>query len=542
MFTSQEFEALFENASIGIVVINDQGRIVLINNFLLQQFGYTHKELIGKEIELLIPKRFKAAHSNHRQHFLHQPQNRPMGIGLDLYATRKDRTEFPVEVSLAHYSSNGQKFAVAYITDISVRKTAENALKALNVELEKMVLDRTQSLTETVAELNKRIKEVEAKDFELHKANTYLKSIWKHAGAIIIATDRNGIIELFNPAAEQFLGYAATEIIGIHTPLLFHDPEEIRMQLAKSSKELSNPNVTDFGTIASAMQFLFDNKHEWTLISKNGSRLPIDLTITTLQNGSNAITGYLEIGIDVTNRKKAEAELRSALQKEKELGELKSRFVSIASHEFRTPLSTILSSAYLISQYQTGEEQYKRDRHIERIVSSVNLLNEILGDFLSVGKIEEGKTQVRKKECNIRQLAKEILTDMQGVRKKGQAISYQHVGSETLDSDPALLKHIVINLVSNAIKFSPEQASIDIMTEINDHSFVLTVRDKGIGIPEEDQEHLYDLFYRAGNVTNIQGTGLGLHIVKRYTELLGGAIHCKSKVGEGTEFKAIFNL
>ena len=542
MSTSHEFEALFENASIGIVVINDQGKIILTNNFLLQQFGYTHNELTGKEIELLIPERFKAAHSKHMQQFLHQPQIRPMGIGLDLYAVRKDRTEFPVEVSLAYYSSNGKKFAVAYITDISVRKTAENALKALNVELEKMVSERTQSLTETVAELNKRIKDIEAKDIELNKANTYLKSIWKHAGAIMIATDKNGIIELFNPAAEQFLGYAATEVIGKHTPLLFHDPEEIRMQLAKSSKELGNPDATDFGTIASAMQFLFDNKHEWTLISKNGSRFPIDLTITMLQNGSNTITGYLEIGIDISNRKKAEAELRSALQKEKELGELKSRFVSIASHEFRTPLSTILSSAYLVSQYQTGEEQNKRNKHIERIVSSVNLLNEILGDFLSVGKIEEGKIQVNRKEFNVKQHTSETLASLQEVLKTDQLINYKHVGNEILVNDPALLKHIIINLVSNAIKFSPEHTLINVKTEINNHNFVLTVKDQGIGIPEQDQQHLFDLFYRASNVTNIQGTGLGLHIVKRYTELLNGKIYCKSKIGAGTEFKATFNL
>jgi len=213
----------------------------------------------------------------------------------------------------------------------------------------------------------------------------------------------------------------------------------------------------------------------------------------------------------------------------------------MASHEFRTPLSTISSSAYLISKYLAAEEQGKRDKHIERIVSSVNMLTEILNDFLSLGKIDEGKIQVRFSEFNVTELIHSFVSEMNTILKTGQKIIYTHSGDDIISLDANLFKHIMMNLVSNAIKFSPENAPIYINTKKHNDSFIVSIKDSGIGISKEDQEHLFERFYRGANVTNIQGTGLGLHIVSKYAELMKGTITHDSKLEKGTEFIITFS-
>ncbi len=396
---SREFEALFNNAAIGIITVDGTGNIVLVNQYALKQFGYEESELLERPIETLIPKRYAHRHERHRDGYMaHSENSRPMGMGMDLYAVKKDGQEFPVEVSLSSYTIKGVHYAIAFVSDITVRKKSEEALIKLNAKLESLVKERTQVLSETVAKLEQQIKEAREKDVQLRKS----------------------------------------------------------------------------------------------------------------------------------------------LEKEKELNELKSRFVSLASHEFRTPLSTILSSAYLVSKYVTGEDQPRREKHIDRIVSSVNTLTDILNDFLSVGKIEEGKIQVRMADFQLTELCNSLLSELNTILKKGQKILYHHTGSTLVNLDPSLLKHIIMNLISNAIKFSPENSQIKVTTNCQQKEIVVCVKDSGLGISNEDQEHLFERFFRGTNVTNIQGTGLGLHIVARYVELMNGSIEVNSELDKGTEFVITF--
>ena len=234
-------------------------------------------------------------------------------------------------------------------------------------------------------------------------------------------------------------------------------------------------------------------------------------------------------------------ELSKALSKEKELSDLKSRFVSMASHEFRTPLSTILSSASLVAKYTQTDEQSKRDKHIMRIKSSVSNLTDLLNEFLSIGKIEDGKVMAHMVAFNIKELLETICNELQTIAKPGQTIGLTHTGDAFVTLDPSLLRNVLINLLSNAIKFSPEGGLISVASATKENCITLRVKDSGMGISAEDQEHLFERFFRGKNATNIQGTGLGLHIVSKYIELMNGQINFESELEKGTEFIITFN-
>jgi signal transduction histidine kinase len=239
---------------------------------------------------------------------------------------------------------------------------------------------------------------------------------------------------------------------------------------------------------------------------------------------------------DVSEMKKIEEDLLQSLQKEKDLSELKSRFVSTASHEFRTPLSTILSSAFLLKNYTQTEDQVKREKHIHRIESSVNLLNDILNDFLSVEKMEEGKVGVKYCRFNIRELLNAVCNEMNPVLKPGQHFNYYHSGKFMVSLDPSLIKNSLINLLSNAIKFSGGDQPIEIHSRVDENNIMLSVKDHGIGISEQDQAHLFERFFRAANAAAIKGTGLGLHLVNKYVSLMEGRLEFKSELNAGSEF------
>jgi signal transduction histidine kinase len=241
----------------------------------------------------------------------------------------------------------------------------------------------------------------------------------------------------------------------------------------------------------------------------------------------------------LTALEKSKHELSDALKAEKDLGELKSRFVSMASHEFKTPLSTILSSAYLLDKYNDLEEPAKRSKHITRIKNAVNDMKLILDDFLSLDKLDEGLIKVDVISINAENIFREIeaiISEMQVNSKPGQTIEFTHTGNNDVLIDERLLKNICVNLLSNAIKFSPENSIIKIACIISENDFILSIKDNGIGISEEDKQHLFERFFRAKNAFNIQGTGLGLHIVGKYLELMNGTIEIESGLNKGSVF------
>lgn len=387
MESKEGVEALFLYAAEGILIANERGIITRINPSAEKLFGYEPNELVGKPLELLVPRRFSGSHSGHREKYNQNPHARKMGQAIDLYGLRKDGSEIAVEISLSPYATSEGKFTIAFIVDITQRKQIDEKIKHYSQELEMQVRNRTMILEEAIQELEK-----------------------------------------------------------------------------------------------------------------------------------------------------TKQDLNMALEKERELNELKSRFVSMASHEFRTPLATIKSSLSLVKKYGELNDTEKQDKHISKIKSSISNLTDILNDFLSVSQLEEGKVSNLSEELNLPDYLVEIIAELQTICKAGQKINYVHEGQDIVHFDRKLLRNILFNLVSNAIKFSDENSAIDVFTSVNATETTLKVSDHGVGITKQDQVHLFERFFRGRNVTHIQGTGLGLNIVARYVEMLNGNIKFESEENVGTTF------
>ncbi|MDQ2862913.1 MAG: PAS domain S-box protein, partial [Bacteroidota bacterium] len=229
MQSSPKNNALFMNASMGVVVVNSKGVIQLINPFAIKLFDYTAEEITGKPIEMLIPRRYHHIHEGDRNNYVKHPRSRPMGVGMDLYAIKKDGTEFPVEVSLSAFDNDGEENVIAFISDITIRKNDEEEIRKLNDELEATVEQRTKDLIKTLDQLKVSSDKLEA-------ALYYQKALLDNAGAMIFATDEKGVIQLFNPEAALKTGYKEGEIVNKKTPLLLHDKNEI----ARKRNEIFN--------------------------------------------------------------------------------------------------------------------------------------------------------------------------------------------------------------------------------------------------------------------------------------------------------------
>lgn len=239
--------------------------------------------------------------------------------------------------------------------------------------------------------------------------------------------------------------------------------------------------------------------------------------------------------VDITQRKRAEAELLTALQREKELSEMKSKFVSIASHELRTPLATILSSAELLEHYAAGLSAEDKLKMLHGIQGAVKRMNALIEDVLIIGKAEAGALQYDPKPVDLGDLCRKVVEELRGGVARQHVIQFEHRferGSVYLDEK--LLRHILTNLLSNAVKYSPTESTVSLLFTERDGQALIEVTDQGIGIPLEDQARLFESFHRASNVGTRQGTGLGLVIVKKAVELHGGTIAIDSKPDAGT--------
>jgi len=244
-----------------------------------------------------------------------------------------------------------------------------------------------------------------------------------------------------------------------------------------------------------------------------------------------------ELKKEIKRRVSAEKKIKSALQKERELNELKTKFLSLVSHEFKTPLSGILTSATLVGKYKKEEQQEKRDKHLKTIIGEVKRLNNILTDFLSIERLKEGKEVYKFSDFSLSKVVNEVIYNSNMLLKSGQHITYpQNIEDIIIRQDEKIVNLILTNLLYNAVKYSSEDTSIDLEVELGETEIIFKVIDQGIGIPEKDQKHIFERYFRAENAVLNSGTGIGLHIIKGHLENLGGTISFVSKEKKGTTF------
>lgn len=544
------FRILFECATLGIVVVDRNGIVQLVNRYGEQLFGYAADELVGKSMDVLLPADRVEVHAAHRKQYFADPRSRAMGAGIALNARRKNGEIFPVEISLGNYEWDGEPFAVAFIIDISVWKKVEAELL-----ISKHKLDEEAIALKQLNDAGNRLWQVDNLNEGLTEV---LRSSLQMMGA------QKGNVQFFDEQA-RVLRIAAH--IGFD-PAFLEFFEEVGTTddsaCARAWKEKSQVFVADtekewlgaMQAIARASGFravlstpIFN--HDGSIIGMISTHFreviePDELAFKRMQLYARSVQGFIERvrNYEVIKRYNQELEERVndrthellvSLEREKQLNEMKSRFVSMASHEFRTPLTIILSSVSLI-EYHSGSGDEVLTKHLGKIKTSVHNLTSILGDFLSLDKLEQNKVEIEWEDIDVTEFIREVLEEAVVVQKRGQQIQTSHTGETRIHSDRKKLRYTFSNLLTNAIKYSPEGTRILLHTAVAEDRFTVSVQDFGIGISDEDQPHLFDKFFRGKNAAAIQGTGLGLTIIKRYVELLGGQVHVNSKTNEGTTF------
>lgn len=403
----------------------------------------------------------------------------------------------------------------------------------------------------------------------IDKNKDFYKICFDNSREGIIVTDEMGNIFLVNKRIESIFGYSEIELVNKNVNLLL--PKSIRNRLIDTHK--NEPSISN-------KKINLDHRNLYG-IHKDGHKVPVIVGLNYFElDGKLFIKAFIS---DITNYKKkeqlfrklnlnleqevklkndelnlinkqlkeankvliveiqnkivAEKKVKSALEKEKELTNLKSNFLTLASHEFRTPLSGIMTSATLIEKYLESSVVEKIPKHVDQIKAMVHHLNRILYDFLTLEQLNSNEIKLNKTRLNPFNLINEIIVDIKSLLKKDQKIKYTvNNSNKELYCDKKILIAVITNLLYNAIKYSPENSLIELNSTIKDNKIIISIKDYGIGIPKKDQKHIFERFFRAHNALEIQGTGIGLNIIKGYVDNLGGSIKFKSIENIGTTF------
>jgi len=438
--------------------------------------------------------------------------------------------------------------------------------KPHDAPLEQMFLERVPAMVSFWAAALFVMRYIKLREEESKQEGRF-EALFEYATNGILMTNKNGVIIMANPAVEILFGYNSGEM----KDLVVEDLIPVRFARNHESHRKNYIQASVPRNMGSGLNLQG--------LKKDGSEFPVEVSLSPFQNQEGEFV--VAFVVDNTFRKnyeksilkqqqelsnlsaalqelneglefkvaertleleRAKNELSVALEKERELGELKSRFVSMASHEFRTPLTSVLSSAGLVRQYAERNDLENIKKHADRIKNAVTGLNSILTEFLSLGRLEEGHVVVNREVGVITECVEEVFEGLRNLLKPGQTLEHQHEGSTLAKLDCNLTKNILINLISNAIKYSPQNAPILVKSQIDANKIKINVHDRGMGIPAADQKHLFDRFFRASNaVNNTQGTGLGLYIVQRYAEMMGGHVGFESAVDEGSVFWVEFD-
>lgn len=513
--------AVIENAVDGVILIDSSGIIQMVNPAACILFGYNRDELINSNVSVLMSSPHRAKHDGYIHAYHRTNKANIIGIGREVEGLNKSGFTFPFWLSISEIKIKGLSWFTGFIHDLTEKKASD--LKLLNYanNLEKEVNARTSELDSSNKKLKTEISQRKLVEQELVASQSIYKAIAHNFP--------NGVINVF----DKDLNYVFADGRGL-------TDAAIRPSDLVGSNFIKRLNGTAAQIAEFELRKVLEGEQRVFEISQNNNFFI--MRAVPLHNSQGEINQVLLVETNITPQKQAEEEIYRSLQKEKELNEMKSRFVSMASHEFRTPLSTILSSAALIAKYNTTELDSNRQKHIERIKSNVNNLNMILQDFLSLEKLDEGLITTNVAYFDCVQFVKEAIEEIEGILKPNQRIiCNSNEPIIRVEMDKHLLRNVLNNVLSNASKYSDVSKEIQVDLIQEKQKLLIHIKDQGMGIPSKDIPQLFTRFFRAGNSGNIAGTGLGLHIVKKYVDLMDGNITFVSELNKGTTFTLSFN-
>jgi PAS domain S-box-containing protein len=474
---------LLESMPDATLVLNDTGRIVLVNSRTEAVFGHARADLIGQQIELLLPLRFRAAHAGHRFRYFTQPRTREMGAGLELYGLRRNGEEFPVEISLSPLRTDEGTLVMSAIRDITDRRKAEQKFRGL------------------------------------------LES----APDAMVIVDRSGRIVLVNTQTERLFGYARAELLEQSVDILVPDrfrarhPEHRTRYFADSKVRPMGAGLDLHGR------------------RKDGSEFPVEISLSPLDTEEGTLVSSSIR--DITDRKHVERALQDKNVELERASRAKDQFLATMSHELRTPLNAIIGFTGTLLMQLPGPLTSDQDKQLRTVQASARHLLSLINDLLDLAKIESGKVEIELQAVAVAEVMREVCASLQpAAEKKGLTLGLQlSAGDLVARTDRRSLSQILINLLNNAIKFT-EQGEVRLEAACAESAgtsvIQISVIDSGIGIREEDQAQLFEAFGKisTGRAKATESTGLGLHLSRKLAELVGGTISMTSVYGRGSRF------
>lgn len=499
-----QYSNLFDFAPVGYILLNEKGIVTNINLTGCNILGVDRSRINGKPFSV----------------FLDSAEARKLHLKLkEAFITG---TFTPFDLRIKHKT----KVGISVIMHGTVTEDKEMGRSICYISIQDVTVLR-------------KAEKLQRKFDDLQREKDTVQQYLDLAPVIFLLIDSEQKVQMINQKGCDVLGYSREEVEGKEWF------KEFVIPLKENGGKYTYYNFEN-------KKLLWTPYFECEVACKNGEQKLFAWTNNTIFDNNGAILATLSAGEDITARKKLEVNqqeyteeleeivkertkrLSDALKNERQINEMKSAFISIASHELRTPITIVMSSTILIEKYLKAGLYANQQKHIDRIKESVHHFTSILDDFLSLDKLERGIIIAKKDQFDLKELIEKCIDEMEGICKKDQKIILDYKGTTQVQLDQKIIRNVLVNLLTNAIKYSED--SIEVHATLSHNLITLSVADKGIGMDKSDQKYIFTRFFRARNTDNIPGTGLGLSIVKRYVELLGGTIQFKSKKNVGSTF------